>query len=106
MWQPPERTRQQPRDDAWPSAAEAARSRQFSVIRVGPVALCTNFCAGLDPRHRRVTCELWDRQGLDEPGVPLSSDGQRRLTPPAWTGRPPAPLHVQGATWPRDFRSS
>jgi hypothetical protein len=51
---------------------------------MGPVALCTNRCEALD--QRQVTCELLDRQGLDEPRVQHSSDGKRRLTPPAWTG--------------------
>jgi len=27
--------------------------------------------------------ELWDREALDEPGVKMSSDGNRRLTPDA-----------------------
>jgi dimethylglycine catabolism A len=50
------------------------------------VRLClyTNYCEALDQRHRQVTCELWDREKLDEPGVRRSSDGKRRLTPPAW----------------------
>jgi 2,4-dienoyl-CoA reductase-like NADH-dependent reductase (Old Yellow Enzyme family) len=49
------------------------------------VCLYTNYCEALDQRHRQVTCELWDREALDEPGVCLSSDGKRRLTPPAWS---------------------
>jgi 2,4-dienoyl-CoA reductase-like NADH-dependent reductase (Old Yellow Enzyme family) len=50
------------------------------------VRLClyTNYCEALDQRHRQVTCELWDREGLDEPAVKRSADGKRRLTPPAW----------------------
>jgi hypothetical protein len=35
--------------------------------------------------HKPVTCKLWDRLALDEPGVPLTSDGKRRLTAPVWT---------------------
>jgi dimethylglycine catabolism A len=48
------------------------------------VRLClyTNYCEALDQRHREVTCELWDRIGLDEPGIMLSADGKRRLLPP------------------------
>jgi 2,4-dienoyl-CoA reductase-like NADH-dependent reductase (Old Yellow Enzyme family) len=48
------------------------------------VRLCiyTNYCEALDQRHREVTCELWDRIGLDEPGIMLSADGKRRLVPP------------------------
>jgi 2,4-dienoyl-CoA reductase-like NADH-dependent reductase (Old Yellow Enzyme family) len=59
----------------------------FVKVREGrgnSVRLClyTNYCEALDQRHREVTCELWDRSGLDEPGVMLSADGKRRLTPP------------------------
>jgi dimethylglycine catabolism A len=51
------------------------------------VRLClyTNYCEALDQRHRQVTCELWDREGVQDPGVRRSTDGKRRLTPPAWT---------------------
>ncbi len=50
------------------------------------VRLClyTNYCEALDQRHRQVTCELWDRESLDEPGITRSADGKRRLTPPRW----------------------
>jgi 2,4-dienoyl-CoA reductase-like NADH-dependent reductase (Old Yellow Enzyme family) len=49
----------------------------------------TNYCEGLDQKHKQVTCQLWDRQALDEPGVRLSHDGKRRLVAPAWTAAPP-----------------
>jgi dimethylglycine catabolism A len=42
----------------------------------------TNYCEALDQKHRQVTCKLWDRVGLDQPGVRLSADGKRRLVPP------------------------
>ena len=29
----------------------------------------TNYCEGLDQQHKQVTCKLWDREALDEPGV-------------------------------------
>jgi len=48
------------------------------------VCLYTNYCEALDQRHREVTCELWDREQLDEPGIVVSADGKRRLLPPAW----------------------
>ncbi len=34
--------------------------------RGAEVRLCmyTNYCEALDQRHREVTCELWDREGL------------------------------------------
>lgn len=44
----------------------------------------TNYCEGLDQKHKQVTCQLWDREALDEPDIALSSDGKRRLTAPRW----------------------
>jgi 2,4-dienoyl-CoA reductase-like NADH-dependent reductase (Old Yellow Enzyme family) len=44
----------------------------------------TNYCEALDQAHRPVTCKLWDRQDLDEPGIATVDDGRRRLEPPAW----------------------
>jgi dimethylglycine catabolism A len=45
----------------------------------------TNYCEGLDQKHKQVTCQLWDRLELDEPGISKSRDGRRRLVPPRWT---------------------
>lgn len=48
----------------------------------------TNYCEGLDQKHKQVTCQLWDRDLADpDPGggVRLSSDGKRRLVAPEWT---------------------
>ncbi len=66
----------------------------FRKIRLGYghlVRRCefTNYCEGLDQRHKQVTCKLWDR--ALEPGeaaVRLASDGRRRLTPPSWSPSP------------------
>jgi len=44
----------------------------------------TNYCEGLDQKHKQVTCQLWDREGLVGEGVNLSSDGKRRLEAPRW----------------------
>jgi 2,4-dienoyl-CoA reductase-like NADH-dependent reductase (Old Yellow Enzyme family) len=44
----------------------------------------TNYCEALDQSHKQVTCKLWDHDDLKAPGVPLSSDGRRRLLPPPW----------------------
>jgi hypothetical protein len=54
--------------------------------RGGEVRRCTytNYCEALDQAHRQVTCKLWDRQQLDEPGISLSADGRRRLLAPEW----------------------
>jgi 2,4-dienoyl-CoA reductase-like NADH-dependent reductase (Old Yellow Enzyme family) len=46
----------------------------------------TNYCEGLDQMHKQVTCKLWDRVQLDEPGLAKSEDGKRRLLAPRWEG--------------------
>jgi 2,4-dienoyl-CoA reductase-like NADH-dependent reductase (Old Yellow Enzyme family) len=67
----------------------------FRKIRLGYghlVRRCefTNYCEGLDQRHKQVTCKLWDRAlDPDEPGVRLAADGKRRLDAPPW--QPPTP---------------
>jgi hypothetical protein len=38
--------------------------------------------------HKQVTCKLWDREALEEPDLPRSLDGKRRLIAPEWPGRP------------------
>ena len=59
----------------------------FLKIRLGrgdEIRRCvfTNYCEGLDQMHKQVTCKLWDRVKLDEPGITMSDDGRRRLVPP------------------------
>src|SRR5690349_5691172 len=61
----------------------------FVKVRLGrgaEVRRCTytNYCEALDQAHRPVTCKLWDRVELDEPGVATVDEGRRRLEPPAW----------------------
>ena len=48
----------------------------------------TNYCEGLDQKHKVVTCKLWDRAGLDDPGVKRTEDGKRRTIAPDWDGAP------------------
>ncbi len=52
----------------------------------GHVRRCifTNYCEGLDQMHKQVTCQLWDREDLDEPGVTLANENRRRLIAPKW----------------------
>jgi len=62
----------------------------FEKVRLGfgaAVRVCeyTNYCEALDQKHQQVTCQLWDREARDEPGVRKSNDGKRRLLPPRWT---------------------
>src|SRR5271167_4063082 len=45
----------------------------------------TNYCEGLDQKHKQVTCQLWDKEALSEPGVALTTDGKRRLNAPGWS---------------------
>jgi 2,4-dienoyl-CoA reductase-like NADH-dependent reductase (Old Yellow Enzyme family) len=59
----------------------------FLKVRTGHGAqvrrcLFTNYCEALDQKHKQVTCQLWDRQSLDEPDVMLARDGRRRLVAP------------------------
>ena len=61
----------------------------FLKVRSGhgeAVRLCkyTNYCEALDQRHREVTCELWDREALEEAGAAIAADGKRRLVAPDW----------------------
>ena len=60
--------------------------RKVKAGRGDDVRRCTytNYCEALDQAHRQVTCKLWDRQQLDEPGITLAADGRRRLLPPEW----------------------
>ncbi len=66
----------------------------FEKVRLGcgaEVRVCeyTNYCEALDQRHHQVTCQLWDREALDEPGVKKSKDRKRRLLPALWARRGP-----------------
>ena len=48
----------------------------------------TNYCEGLDQRHKQVTCQLWDRDlsknDRSSPTIQMSNDGKRRLVAPPW----------------------
>ena len=64
--------------------------RKLELGRGDEVRRCifTNYCEGLDQRHKQVTCQLWDRE-LDAPDpgsdtIAMSHDGKRRLVPGAW----------------------
>jgi 2,4-dienoyl-CoA reductase-like NADH-dependent reductase (Old Yellow Enzyme family) len=50
------------------------------------IRLCrySNYCEGLDQKHKVVTCELWDKEDLDNASVRLTPDGRRRVTAPPW----------------------
>ena len=61
----------------------------FLKVRLGrgeEIRRCTytNYCEALDQAHRPVTCKLWDRVNLKEPGIALVDEGRRRLLPPDW----------------------
>jgi len=45
----------------------------------------TNYCEALDQAHRPVTCKLWDRFELEEPGIATVDEGRRRLLAPDWS---------------------
>jgi 2,4-dienoyl-CoA reductase-like NADH-dependent reductase (Old Yellow Enzyme family) len=61
---------------------EKMRTGRGSEIRR---CLYTNYCEGLDQKHKQVTCQLWDRVfAAGEAGVVMATDGKRRLVPPRW----------------------
>ncbi len=62
------------------------------------VRTCTfnNYCEALDQKHKPVTCQFWDREGIDAPGVALTSDGKRRLTAPPWQPSPTTSAAASG----------
>lgn len=66
-------------DPDWFEKVRTGRGRDVRVCRY------SNYCEGLDQSHKQVTCELWDREDLDEPGISKSRDGRRRLLAPAWS---------------------
>lgn len=60
----------------------------FRKVRLGrgdEVRVCeyTNYCEGLDQKHKMVTCKLWDRENLLE-DTPRTPDGKRRTIAPEW----------------------
>ncbi|MFT5359460.1 MAG: 2,4-dienoyl-CoA reductase-like NADH-dependent reductase (Old Yellow Enzyme family), partial [Polyangiales bacterium] len=61
----------------------------FAKIRLGrgdEVRRCffTNYCEGLDQKHKAVTCQRWDRDFSDGEDASRTVDGKRRLTAPSW----------------------
>lgn len=54
--------------------------------RGSEVRVCgySNYCEGLDQKHKQVTCKLWDRIDLDGQVRAMSADGKRRLEAPPW----------------------
>jgi 2,4-dienoyl-CoA reductase-like NADH-dependent reductase (Old Yellow Enzyme family) len=69
------------------SLADPDMFRKYLLGRGGELRLCefTNYCEGLDQKHKQVTCQLWDKTDVGTPGVQKTPDGKRRLTAPDWT---------------------
>ena len=69
------------------SLADPDWFRKVALGRGQEVRRCkfSNYCEGLDQKHKQVTCQCWDRLQLDEPGVAMAEDGRRRLLAPEWT---------------------
>ncbi len=67
------------------SLADPDWFRKVALGRGAEVRVCeyTNYCEGLDQKHKPVTCQLWDKLDL-ELGTKTTPDGKRRLTAPAW----------------------
>jgi 2,4-dienoyl-CoA reductase-like NADH-dependent reductase (Old Yellow Enzyme family) len=69
------------------SLADPDAFRKIALGRGAEVRLCefTNYCEGLDQKHKAVTCQLWDKIDLGTPGLHKTADGKRRLTAPDWS---------------------
>jgi hypothetical protein len=67
------------------SLADPDWFRKILLGRGSEVRTCefTNYCEGLDQKHKQVTCQLWDRIDRDQT-TSLSIDGKRRLIAPVW----------------------
>ena len=70
------------------SIADPDWFRKVQLGRGSEIRRCefTNYCEGLDQKHKEVTCQLWDRDfdSDDADSVPRSADGKRRMVPPPW----------------------
>ncbi len=67
------------------SLADPDWSRKFLLGFGNEVRVCeyTNYCEGLDQKHKPVTCQLWDKLP-SVAGEARTPDGKRRMTAPAW----------------------
>jgi 2,4-dienoyl-CoA reductase-like NADH-dependent reductase (Old Yellow Enzyme family) len=67
------------------SLADPDWFRKILLGRGGEVRVCeyTNYCEGLDQKHKQVTCQLWDKLASTD-GERRTPDGKRRLTAPPW----------------------
>ncbi|WP_428265155.1 NADH:flavin oxidoreductase [Haliangium sp.] len=68
------------------SLADPDWFRKIELGRGDEIRRCefTNYCEALDQKHRAVTCKLWDRVDLDQPGVTRDPSRRRRLVAPPW----------------------
>ncbi|MGE0180932.1 MAG: NADH:flavin oxidoreductase [Parvularculaceae bacterium] len=65
-------------DPDWFEKARLGRGDEINICKY------SNYCEGLDQKHKMVTCQLWDRADLDAPGVKFAPDGKRRTLAPRW----------------------
>ena len=68
------------------SMADPDWFRKMQLGRGAEIRVCTysNYCEGLDQKHKMVTCKLWDREGSIGKDVKMTRDGKRRTTAPRW----------------------
>ncbi|MGA0007581.1 MAG: NADH:flavin oxidoreductase [Burkholderiaceae bacterium] len=71
--------RQSLADPDWPRKIRDGHGASVQVCEY------TNYCEGLDQKHKQVTCQLWDRRDLNDPSVKRTHDGKRRLIAPDWS---------------------
>ncbi len=90
--------RQSLADPDWFTKVRSGRGREVIVCEY------TNYCEALDQKHVPVTCKLWDRVNLDEPGIRKTPDGKRRMTAPRWDPRAPAGAEEEAAGMEKEAR--
>ena len=69
------------RGDVQPLVALALQLRELGQ----EVRICeyTNYCEALDQKHKQVTCQLWDKDVVEQPGT--HKGRRRRLIAPSWS---------------------
>lgn len=68
------------------SLADPDWFRKMQLGRGSEIRQCkfTNYCEGLDQKHKQVTCQRWDREQM-EANTKRTRDGKRRMTAPPWS---------------------
>ena len=110
MWTPPERIKHALPEVRWPSAEEAARSRLFSPVKLGPLEArsapgCRRWCRGAPPRtaSSRPTCSIG--MAASPTAGPASSSSRPPASATSRRGRSCASATIASCPASRDARA-